>query len=53
MKKKLQNIKRYAIDCHEKTAHRYNGRPYVTHLQMVFDTTGKFIYLVPEEGKMY
>ena len=47
----IEKAKRYAIDCHEMTVHRYDGKPYVTHLQMVFDTASKFIYLVPEQRR--
>jgi len=47
----VEKAKRYAIDCHEMTLHRYDGKPYATHLQMVFDTAGKFIYLVPEQHR--
>jgi (p)ppGpp synthase/HD superfamily hydrolase len=44
----IEKARAYAIDCHEKTAHLYDGKPYVTHLQMVFDAANKFIHLVPE-----
>jgi len=47
----IEKAKKYAIDCHEKTEHLYDGKPYVIHLQMVFDTANKFIYLVPKEQR--
>jgi len=47
----IEKSKAYAIECHEKTAHLYDGKPYVTHLQMVFDTANKFIHLVPQEHR--
>lgn len=44
----IEKTKEYAIDCHDMTAHQYDGKPYDTHLQMVFDTAKKFIHLIPE-----
>lgn len=45
----IEKAKEYAIDCHDKTAHTYDGLPYDTHLEMVFDTANKFIHLIPDE----
>jgi len=42
----IEKAKEYAIDCHDMTAHQYDGKPYDTHLQMVFDTAKKFIHLI-------
>lgn len=45
----IEKAKEYAIDCHSKTGHLYDGKPYETHLQMVFNTAKKFIHLIPDE----
>lgn len=45
----IEKAKEYAIDCHDSTAHTYDGKPYDTHLQMVVDTAKKFIHLIPAE----
>ena len=47
----IEKARSYAIGCHERTLHLYDGKPYVTHLQMVVDTANKFIYLVPLEHR--
>ena len=49
MDETIEKAKKYAIDCHNKTSHQYNGKPYDIHLQMVFDTAKKFIHLIPAE----
>lgn len=45
------NVKEYGIECHRSTNHLYDEKPYEIHLQMVFDTANKFIYLIPEEDR--
>ena len=45
----IEKAKEYAINCHNITAHQYDGKPYDTHLQMVFDTAKKFIHLIPKD----
>lgn len=45
----IEKAKEYAIDCHDITAHQYDGKPYDTHLKMVVDTAKKFIHLIPAE----
>jgi len=45
----IEKAKEYAIDCHYMTTHQYDGKPYDTHLKMVFDTAKKFIHLIPAE----
>lgn len=40
---------KYAIACHSETAHKYDGKPYEVHLEMVFATAKKFIHLIPAE----
>ncbi len=45
----IEKAKKYAIHCHDITAHQYDGKPYYIHLQMVFDTAIKFIHLIPIE----
>lgn len=47
----IEKAKEYAIDCHNMTAHKYDGKPYDTHLQMVFDIAKKFIHLIPNEAQ--
>ncbi len=49
--KMIEKAKQYAIDCHDMTAHQYDGKPYDTHLQMVFDIASKFIHLIPAEAQ--
>ena len=44
----MEKIKKYGIWCHEEANHKYDGRPYSVHLQMVYDTALKFIHLIPE-----
>jgi (p)ppGpp synthase/HD superfamily hydrolase len=43
----IGQAKKYAIECHDSTNHKYNGQPYSVHLSMVVDTAMKFIHLVP------
>lgn len=38
--------KNYAIKCHTETNHKYDGKPYETHLQMVVDYACKYAYLI-------
>ena len=38
----------YAIQCHQDTNHRYDGKPYAYHLQMVVDEFHRFKHLIPE-----
>lgn len=45
----IEKAKGYAIDCHDMTAHQYDGKSYDIHLKMVFDTAKKFIHLIPAE----
>lgn len=45
----MKNPKEYAINAHAETNHTYNGLPYETHLQMVYDTAKQFSYLLPEK----
>jgi (p)ppGpp synthase/HD superfamily hydrolase len=47
----IEKAKNYAIECHNTTGHLYDGKPYEIHLQMVFDTAKKFIYLIPAEAQ--
>lgn len=43
-----QEAKEYAIQCHQDTNHRYDGKPYAHHLQMVVDESHRFKHLIPE-----
>ena len=47
----IKKAKDYAIKCHNMTAHKYDGKPYETHLQLVFDVAKRFIYLIPIEHR--
>lgn len=38
----------YAIECHAKTNHYYDGKPYSHHLSMVVDFAEHFIKNIPE-----
>ena len=40
-------IKEWAISCHEDTNHKYDGKPYQLHLEMVANTAKQFSYLIP------
>jgi len=42
-------IKEWAISCHEDTNHKYDGKPYKLHLEMVANTAKQFSYLIPPE----
>jgi len=44
----LYNIaKNYAITCHNGTNHKYDGKPYETHLNHVVEIATKFLHLIP------
>lgn len=45
----VANAKYYAVKVHEATNHKYDGKPYETHLQMVFDYACKYAYILPDE----
>lgn len=47
----IEKARQYAISCHEGTNHTYNGHPYHTHLQMVFEQALKYSHLVPEHHR--
>jgi len=47
----IEKAKEYAIYCHNSTAHEYDGKPYDTHLKMVFNTANKFIHLIPKDAQ--
>ena len=49
----ISKAKEYAINCHNGTNHKYDGKPYETHLQMVVDCAYEFIHLVDEPLKMH
>lgn len=42
----ITKAKNYAIKCHTETNHKYDGKPYETHLQMVVDYACKYAYLI-------
>lgn len=39
----------YAIMCHGRTNHKYNGEPYTIHLEMVSKVASKFLHLVDQD----
>ena len=41
----------YATRCHRETNHRYDGRPYEFHLEMVVREAYRFLHLVPEADR--
>ena len=47
----LEEIKRYAIKCHNDTNHLYDTLPYVFHLSSVVELAEKYIYLIPKKDK--
>lgn len=44
----IEKAKNYAINCHRNTNHLYDGKPYETHLNMVFNEALNFIGLIKE-----
>lgn len=44
----VNNAKKYAIKCHRETNHKYDGKPYEIHLQMVVEYACKYSYLIDE-----
>ncbi len=45
----IEKAKEYATKMHSETNHTYDGKPYTTHLQMVFDYAMKYRHLLPTE----
>ena len=43
--------KDYAINCHSRTNHLYDGYPYEVHLRKAYDYAKKFIHLVDFEDQ--
>jgi 5'(3')-deoxyribonucleotidase len=43
----VERARNYAIRCHTKTKHTYNGKPYEFHLEMVYNQALKYAHLVP------
>lgn len=43
----------YAIKCHNDTNCEYDGKPYVTHLKMVYDYAYKYSHLLPTDQIEY
>jgi (p)ppGpp synthase/HD superfamily hydrolase len=42
----IQKAKEHGIACHKNTNHLYDGKPYETHLQMVYEEAIKYSHLV-------
>ena len=47
----IEKARQYAISCHEETNHKYDGKPYDVHLQMVFNEAVNYILLVDERDR--
>ena len=45
---KLDAARHYAIKVHAATNHKYDGKPYEVHLQMVYDFACKYIHLLSD-----
>lgn len=45
----VQKAKEYAVNLHRSTNHKYDGREYFVHLEMVAETGEKYIHCVPIE----
>lgn len=45
----IENVKNFAIKCHNDTCHYYDTHQYSYHLQMVVDVAYRFIHLIPKE----
>jgi len=45
----IRKAKAYAIHCHQKVNHNYDGRPYSVHLKMVYEYAVKYQALLPME----
>lgn len=45
----VDTAKKYAIQCHEKTNHLYDNKPYELHLNMVFYYADKYSYLLKRD----
>ncbi len=48
-----KKIQAFAIHAHESVNHKYDGKPYSVHLELVDHFTKQFIYLVPREDVKY
>lgn len=46
----VTSAKNYAIRCHTETNHRYDGKPYETHLEMVVYYACKYAYLIDKNA---
>lgn len=45
----LDKAKNYATRAHRSTNHKYDGRSYVTHLEIAYEYGEKYRHLIPEE----
>jgi len=50
--KLVQVAKNWAIEKHSETNHLYDGKPYQTHLEMVYKWALKFIHLLEGDSKL-
>ncbi|MCC6288301.1 MAG: HD domain-containing protein [Chitinophagaceae bacterium] len=46
----VSNARYYAVKVHEATNHKYDGKPYEVHLQMVYDFACKYVHLLPNNS---
>jgi (p)ppGpp synthase/HD superfamily hydrolase len=51
MKTLLEKAKKFFIDEHKKANELYDGKPYETHLNMVYNNAEKFSYLIEDNMK--
>lgn len=51
MTNSLETIMNYAINCHESTNHRYDGKSYYLHLKMVVDVASEHIELISKGAR--
>lgn len=46
-----KNIEDFAVDAHEKTNHKYDGKPYYIHLEQVVSNAFQYIHLVNKSDR--
>jgi (p)ppGpp synthase/HD superfamily hydrolase len=46
----VTKAKNYALKCHTETNHKYDGKPYETHLQMVVDYACRYASLIDDDA---
>lgn len=51
MSNKVITAMNYGAECHNKTNHKYDGKPYIFHLEMVHNIAALYIHLLPEKDR--